>query len=288
MEILQLKYFCDAAKTQNFSETARKFDVPPSDISQTINRLEKELGCSLFDRSSNRVRLSEKGTVFFEGISKAMEYIEDACNEIKEETDKMNGKIRICVGTNRNIVTGAIEEFKNKYPEASFYINHRFSEEDIYDFVVSNDSFIKGSYEGELILNEKMALAVSKQNPLSDVTELSAENLRDKRFITMQNGSSLYKITEKVCSDMGFAPKITIQSDDPFYIRKYVEMDLGIAVVPTVSWRGQFSDNVKLLTLENCERCVYLYRRKTGYMTRSAAEFYSALKESFSNQAAGR
>ncbi|MBR2431832.1 MAG: LysR family transcriptional regulator, partial [Clostridia bacterium] len=42
MELLQLKYFCDAAETQNFSKTAKKYLVPTSNISQSIKRLEKE------------------------------------------------------------------------------------------------------------------------------------------------------------------------------------------------------------------------------------------------------
>ena len=43
MELLQLKYFRDAAETENFSATAKNFGVPASDISQSIKRLEKEL-----------------------------------------------------------------------------------------------------------------------------------------------------------------------------------------------------------------------------------------------------
>jgi len=65
MELLQLKYFCDAAKTQNFSQTAKKFMVPPSDISQTVKRLEKELGVALFSRHANRIVLNENGKRFF-------------------------------------------------------------------------------------------------------------------------------------------------------------------------------------------------------------------------------
>ena len=58
MEILQLKYFCDAAQTQNFSKTAKKFLVPPSNISQTIKRLEKEVETTLFERHANKIKLN--------------------------------------------------------------------------------------------------------------------------------------------------------------------------------------------------------------------------------------
>ena len=36
MELLQLTYFCDAAESQNFSHTAQKFRVPPSNVSQKV------------------------------------------------------------------------------------------------------------------------------------------------------------------------------------------------------------------------------------------------------------
>ena len=65
MELLQLLYFCDAAETQNFSGTARKYNVPTTGISQSIKRLEKELGVLLFDRTSNGISLNKRGKDFY-------------------------------------------------------------------------------------------------------------------------------------------------------------------------------------------------------------------------------
>ena len=65
MELLQLTYFCDAAETQNFSKTAKKYTVPTSNISQCIRRLEEELGQPLFMRTANRIQLNERGKAFY-------------------------------------------------------------------------------------------------------------------------------------------------------------------------------------------------------------------------------
>ena len=56
MELLQLKYFCDAAKTQNLSETARKYNVSTSSVSRTIKRLEDEIDCNFFDHHANNLK----------------------------------------------------------------------------------------------------------------------------------------------------------------------------------------------------------------------------------------
>ncbi|MBQ4556163.1 MAG: LysR family transcriptional regulator, partial [Clostridia bacterium] len=47
MELLQLKYFCAAAKAESFVSVANQYMVPPSSISHTIAKLEKELGAQL-------------------------------------------------------------------------------------------------------------------------------------------------------------------------------------------------------------------------------------------------
>jgi predicted DNA-binding protein YlxM (UPF0122 family) len=78
MELLQLTYFCDAAITQNFSKTAEKYQVPPSNISQSIKRLENELSVALFDRNANRVVLNKQRHIFYEKAHQALELLEDA------------------------------------------------------------------------------------------------------------------------------------------------------------------------------------------------------------------
>ena len=60
MEFLQLRYFCEAAKCENFSSIAKKYGVPTSAVSHSRRRLEKEFGCDLFDRSANRIKLNDK------------------------------------------------------------------------------------------------------------------------------------------------------------------------------------------------------------------------------------
>ena len=61
MELLQLQYFYESTKTENFAKTAKKHYVPTSSVSGAVRRLEKELGCQLFDRSCNRLTLNRNG-----------------------------------------------------------------------------------------------------------------------------------------------------------------------------------------------------------------------------------
>ena len=81
-----------------------------------------------------------------------------------------------------------------------------------------------------------------------------------------------------MCAEAGFVPNIAIQTDDPFYLRKYIEMGLGIAFVPTLSWRGLFSDNIVLKGIENTRRTTYAFLPKRKYVKSSVRAFLELLQ----------
>ncbi len=286
MEILQLRYFCDAARTENFSHTAAKFSVPASDISQSIKRLEKELGTELFNRHANRISLNEKGKSFSEKVSSAIKLIDNAKAEVTEP--ETGGKLKICITTNRRIVMSVTEKYRKLYPDTVFVISHNLPEPDEdYNLIIADEDFGNSNeYVGKLIISEEICLAVNKKHPLAakDEGKINANDIKNEGFITMFTGSSLHKTLMKVTKDMGFVPKIVIQSDDPFYIRKCVELGLGIAFVPSVSWQGQFSENILLKKSAGFIRNTFAYYSKKRHMSVAAKEFLKMLSEECENQ----
>ena len=56
MELLQLRYFQTVAKMESITRAAKHYMIPQSSMSQTIKRLETELGdIKLFDRRNGRL-----------------------------------------------------------------------------------------------------------------------------------------------------------------------------------------------------------------------------------------
>lgn len=261
MELLQLTYFCDAALTENFSKTAEKYKVPPSNISQSIKRLEKELSVTLFDRRANRVVLNDRGRVFYQQVRQALDLLDSARAAAGHGAED---RLRLVIHVNRRIVMKAVERFQSDYPAVNIFTTHGFSGEQEADLIVSDRVMELPGFVREKLLREDIALA-ARQGMLPP-GEMDAGALRDKPFITMGPGNSVHSLTEAICREMGFQPRIALQSEDPFYIRKCVELGLGIAVVPTFSWKGQFSPQVELRRAGDHSREVFLYRR-TGENT---------------------
>ncbi|MBQ3549394.1 MAG: LysR family transcriptional regulator [Clostridia bacterium] len=266
MELLQLTYFCDAAESQNFTKTAQKFGVPASNISQTVHRLETELGVALFDRRANKATLNEAGKVFYKKVKQALCSIEEGRLRINDLKGVVSGEVRLLILTNRNTVTKAIERFKKKYPQAVFSVSHRLDNaEDEFDFIISDRPPFGRKLEKRLIITDEMMLAVQKGSKW-DRDDLKLSDLKNERFISMHSNSSLYRTASKICNEAGFVPNIAIQSDDPYYMRKYVELGMGVAIVPSVSWKGLFSENVVLKSLGGKRRGTYIYSDPEKYM----------------------
>lgn len=276
MELLQLTYFVKAAETENFSKTAKEYMVPASNISQSINRLETELGVTLFDRSANRITLNERGKEFYSSVKSALQLIDDGKIKICD-TDKIAGEIKLLIETNRQIVSNTIERFQKNNKDVSFFIDHVSSgNTEKYDLIITDKNLPDKSFVRRPLVEEKILLAMSKNNPIAN-KNISVKDLRFERFITMNKKSVLYKLTNEICNKAGFAPNIVITSDDPFYIRKYVEMGLGISFFPSVSWNGMISDNVVCRDILNLKRITYLYSNSKRYMSKATKSFMEQL-----------
>lgn len=257
MELLQLTYFCHAARAESFSEVARIFRVPPSSVSLSVKRLEKELGVSLFDRSANRLSLNENGRRFLSRTQEALGLLEKAKSELSDGEGEASGEVRILIRANRRIVTEKIAAFRMEHPKVFFSIHHKpLSEGEGYHLIVSEKPPKAGSYERLPFLEEKMMLAVPKGHPFAERKRVPLESLEGERLIGMTRGSDLREYTDRIFRLAGISPSLAIECDDPYYVREYVRIGLGVAVFPAISWQSQFDSDVCFCTLDGdfCRR----------------------------------
>ncbi|MBR3847789.1 MAG: LysR family transcriptional regulator [Oscillospiraceae bacterium] len=269
MEILQLKYFSHAAKCENFSHTAKKFCVPTSCVSASVKKLEKEIGVSLFDRTANTIKLNEYGKIFLSAVTASEELFKKAETDILELRQMPFGELKLLILTNRQKVTEVISEFKIKYPQISFNIKHQWQDGALdigeYDIVVSDFGIPDIKFDKKFWLHEEIFLAVHKENPLSRKKRVSADEMKNEKFVSMERGSSLRRCADKYLEGQGIKPDIVIECDDPRYIRNYLKMGLGVTFFPGISWKKEVDGEIRLLHIgEGLYRDSYIYLNKTA------------------------
>jgi len=284
MELLQLRYFCDAAETENFSRTAQKHQVPPSDVSQSIKRLETELSVKLFDRTANRIVLNARGKAFYQKVKQALLLLEDAGAEATDHED--SGELRLSIRTNRRIVMQTVRNFRQLHPDVDVLTTHQLhSDPGDFHLMIGDETLAESGFRRRKLLSEDVYLAMSRSNPISAGEGMDAGALSAGPFISLGPGNRLHDITLEACRKWGFEPHIAIQSEDPFYIRKCVELNLGVAVIPAVSWKGQISDSICLRKIDGFQRNTYVYWDEKKYVPACAKMFLEMLEQAFRTEA---
>lgn len=282
MELLQLRYFLDSAQSENFSKTAEKFMVPASSVSISVKRLEKEIGCSLFDRKGNRIVLNYQGRKLRDTLKKSLWEIDNTVAEISSFPREETGDIYLLIRSERRVITEHIIEFKKHFPNVVFHLTHDFNTKDIekYDIIVDESSDAYQNFERFPLLKENIRFAASVNNPLCS-EKITINQLYDQPFITMGEGSSLKRLTVESCEKAGFKPNIIIESDDPYYLRKYIEMDFGISLIPETSWKGEISEKIAFLDVVDFskQRITYAYFNRLKGKNGTAERFYKFILE---------
>lgn len=278
MELLQLRYFYESACSESITKTAERYMVPPSSVSLSVKRLETELGCSLFDRSGNRIRLNARGQVLQHALKTALEALDSAV-ETLTAPEQQSGDIYLLVRSERQFLLDSISAFRRSHPGAVFHLAHDFSVERIhqFDIIIDDASIDYDGFERTPIVLENIRIAAAESNPLCG-QELTMADLRDMPFITMYRGSSMQRITVECCRRAGFHPNIIIESDDPQYLRKYIELDFGLAFVPEISWKGQM-DGTRYLNITDFheQRVTAAHCNQTRPLNALARGFYEML-----------
>ena len=269
MEILQLKYFMETAKLENISHTAKKYRVPPSTVSVAIKKLEKELETKLFDRTANKLKLNGLGRIFLNALEKAEGELKKAKTEMVNHSLEPSGNIRFLVLTNRRLITDTIYKFRMEYPKISFSIRHEdysdYAHYNNFDIIVSDREIDIEDFERSTFVYEEVFIGVHKNHPLSEMKSVNLKDLKNEKFISMPEGSSLRELTEKNFRRYNISPETVIECDDPFYICEYLKSGLGITFFPGISWKKQIDDNIRLLKVnEGLFRESFLYMNKNS------------------------
>jgi DNA-binding transcriptional LysR family regulator len=83
MDIRQLKYFLAIAEEKNITKAAKKLYISQPPLSQQLKLLEEELGVTLLERSTRKMKLTEAGKLLRHRAKQIIELMETSIKEIK-------------------------------------------------------------------------------------------------------------------------------------------------------------------------------------------------------------
>ena len=122
MTLKQIEYFVTVVNTGSMSKAALKLHVSQPPLSMQIKELEEELGTTLLERTTRRIRVTDAGRLFYRRAVSILDLTAAARNDIRTMDEHISGRLVIgTISSCHSIVLGpAIQKFSRLYPDVNF------------------------------------------------------------------------------------------------------------------------------------------------------------------------
>lgn len=223
MDAKQLSYFLAIAEQKSFSKAAQQCFISQQALSKTIINLEKELDCTLFIRGNSGIEITEQGQKLRKHAIAYLNYHKKILNEMqqKEENEAKAFTLGYATGMLQQFSDDFLSRFIMKYPDVQFKVvsypddsynrSLRNYELDVsFCSMITNPQTVKILYH----FTHKAFLLLGKNHPLVKKDKISAEDLKELNFITMNNDTDLNENVDKTFKQFQFKNQICISPSE--------------------------------------------------------------------------
>lgn len=304
MEWNQLQKFMVVAREENFSRAAQKLNMTQPSLSQTIKRLEEELGYQLFQRDGKKISLNESGRIFRQTVVQMDELMQNTRVRLEELNGKSHPNVSIHFSTASKLLPELLIYLKKRNPKIQYHIHQWQTEGEKYedDIRILSGALGETSYpemmiqakmreeykenkagEREILLTEKILLALPRNHVLAKRERITLRDLVQEEFINLNQHWELGREIREAMEHFFFVPKITMIVDNPNMMRELLKAQLGIAFVPSISWDAFAGEEIVLRPVEEVDlnRYIYLYTKPGKYLSKEQKECICGIKEFF-------
>lgn len=284
MELSQLEVFLAVARERRFSRAADKLFRTQSAVSQTIRKLEDELGEALFDRSSREGVLTDAGKVLYEYAEKLINLRSEASESLAELKELQKGKLVVAANELTVLyLLPVLAEFRRLHPMIKITVERALGSH-IPDEVLSYSvEFGVLSYAPQdpslhsiVIFSDQLVFVVPPSHPLASAPQVSIRQLGAESFVAHIVSSPYREKVIQMFKNHKTPLHMDLELPTLQAIKRYVAMGSGVAFVPEISVEAEIARGelvsipVRELQLKRKLRLIY---RKDASLSHAARAF---------------
>ena len=282
------RVFYAVAKHKHMTKASEELHISQPAISQSIKKLEDQLGGTLFLRSNKGMGLTEEGKMFYEYVKGALELINNAENEFTSFIDLSKGEIKIGCSTTltKLVLMNALKDFHLDYPNININITNDLTSNLIndlklgkLDFVIFNESNIKETNLNlEKIKELKQGFIYNPEFYDDNVNNF--EDLNEIPLILQKEESNSRKLLDYIAlqNNVKLIPKMEVVSQE--LITEFTNIGLGIGFAIIDLTKRNYK-NIKELNINKKipNINIYLATNKSVSLTFASKMFIKYLKK---------
>ncbi len=253
MYIETFKVFCDLAETGSFSKAATLNSITQSAVSQQIRALEKRFEVTLVERGRRNFSLTPEGAAFLAASREILEVYNHLGNRLHELRNVVAGELRIAsiysIGLHE--LPPRLQLFRKAHPDVEVHVEYRRSTQ-VYTQVLNGDVDLglvaypakRAGLQVEIFDEDEMVMICHPNHRFAAKKEVSLAQLNGEKFIAFEPDLPTRKVIDRHFREHGVEIVHTMEFDNIETVKRAVEIESGISLVPSNTVRQEVESGV--------------------------------------------
>jgi DNA-binding transcriptional LysR family regulator len=257
MRIEQLQYVAAVTQFGSLRRASEHLHISQPALSESLTKLERELGVTLLDRRRSGTRISATGRELLQNIVEVL----DAADRLRAAVGDQVASLRVIrIGTvnagTSTLLLPAIQAFQSRFPAVSVEVRNLQHEEihrdllegtlDVGMINLLGGDDVSPDLAGIELLQGRPVAVLPSDHRLAAQSEVSVDDLRAEHFVAMRSGYLMYRFAHRLFgADL---PASWHSTDGAEMGKVMVAEGLGVTVLPDYSVVGDPLERVGLIT----------------------------------------
>lgn len=254
----RLQVFYMVAKVLSFTKAAETLHMTQPAVTFQVKQLEEFFNTRLFDRTHNKITLTEAGKVVYDYSELILEHYDKMNHEVKELTGEVTGSLLIGASTTiaEYMLPSLLGAFKKQFSDVNIRLQVgntdaivAMVENNMIDLGVVEAPVYNKNLEVEVCRLDEMVLIVPTEHPLAHKKKISIEEMKKYRYISREEGSGSRAVIDSYIKEQGLSYSslsVEMELGSPESVKMAVESNVGIAIVS----RTTLNKELRLNTLK--------------------------------------
>src|SRR6059036_2163739 len=249
MDLSQLEVFLAVAREGRFSRAAEKLHRTQSAVSQSIRKLEDEIGEPLFDRSSRDGLLTDAGHVLQEYAERLLNLRNDAQEALVELRELHKGKLAIAANEFTALYQlPVLAEFRRLHPMIKVTVQRALGSHIPDDVLRHNSELGVLTYDPQepqlhsvVVYLDELIFVVPPSHPLAGERQVSIRQLGAESFVAHIVSSPYREKVIQTFKQHKTPLHMDVELPTLQAIKRFVSMGNGVALVPAISVENEIT-----------------------------------------------
>jgi DNA-binding transcriptional LysR family regulator len=282
----RLQVFNTVAKLLSFTKAAETLHMTQPAVTFQVRQLEEHFDTRLFDRTHNRISLTEAGQRVYEYSTRILGTYSEMENAVRELTEEINGVIVIGASTTiaEYMLPALLGDFKAIYPNVSVRLKVsntdgivNMVEANIIDLGVVEAPVNEKNLEVEICRHDELVMVVKPDHELAKLSKVSASKMTEYPYICREEGSGTREVILDYLQNYGLSSNdlnIIMELGSQESIKGAIESGMGISILSqaTINKELQLGTLVAVPLEPRLERPISFVYKKQKFRRRALEE----------------